>query len=59
MNISADEVKNVSILCDRLQCLLKCLSVNKLNIIEEMILLSLAKELAYNINIITKSLSSE
>ena len=59
MNISADEVINIGILCDRLQCLLKCLSVNKLNIIEELILLNLARELAYNINIITQTLCSE
>ncbi len=58
MNIDEECAEQVNVLCNRLKCLLKCLSSAKLNIIEELILESLVKEFAYNIRVETDNIFS-
>lgn len=58
MNIDKESTEQINILCNRLNCLLKCLSSAKLNIIEELTLENLVKEFAYNIRVETDNIFS-
>lgn len=56
MNIDTEIAENVCILADRLKCIIKIMSENNYNAEEQIVIKSLAKEFAYNINIETQNL---
>ena len=58
MNIDEECAEQVNVLCNRLNCLLKCFASVKLNHTEELVLENLVKEFAYNIRVETDNIFS-
>ena len=56
MIIEKENIKQINILTNRLNCILKCLSDKKLNDDDMVILKTLALEVAYNINVETNNI---